>query len=194
MNAPQPRDTAELPSHYQKHLTVNLKTNRKITIFIQGTFLGVVLIAVVVALLSELPLPGWSPWITVPVTLLACVLYMAAHEATHGVTLRLLTGTKPHYAVRFPFLTTSSPLFLTRRSTIITALAPCIVWGAVLVGALFVVPDELRLMSYILLTLNFAGSAGDYIEAVLAFRQPKRALLQDEGDRFHAFIPGKLNT
>lgn len=190
MDKRHPQDTADLPTTYQRDLTVDFNKDRKFAVVIQGLFLAVVMIAVTVALLVELPLPGWSPWITVPVTLLACLIYMAAHELTHGLTLRALTGTKPSYSVRFPFLTTSSPLYLTRRSTIMTALAPCIIWGVVFFAALFLVPGELRLMVYILLALNFAGSAGDYLEAILAVRQPPDALLQDEGDRVHVFIPG----
>ena len=189
MNGQQVQDTAELPTSYQKHLTLDFRKDRKIAGLIRGIFLGVALIAVAVALLIELPMPGWSPWITVPVTVLASLLYMAAHEATHGVTLQLLTGTHASYVVRFPFLVASSPLYLTRRSIIMTALAPCIIWGVVLAATLLFVPLDLYLMFYILLALNFAGSAGDYVEAALALRQPKEALLHDQGDHFHVFLP-----
>lgn len=189
MKMQQTQNTAVLPPTYQRHLTVDFKKDRKSAVSIQGIFLGVVVAAAAIALLFELPLPGWSPWVTVPLTLLSCLLYMAAHEMTHGTTLRMLTGTKPAYAVRFPFLTTSSPFYLTRHSLIVTALSPCIVWGAVFLAALFIVPEELILTLSILLTLNFAGSAGDFVEAKLAFVQPRDALFQDEGNRFHVFIP-----
>lgn len=189
MYEPHLRDTLDLPMTYRRLLTVDFKKDRKVAVVIQGIFLAVALIAVAVALVVELPLPGWSPWITVPVTLVACLIYMSAHELTHGITLRALTGTKPSYAVRFPLLTTSSPLYLTRRSTIMTALSPCIFWGVVFLAALFLVPEDFVLTIYILLVLNFAGSAGDYVETVVAFRQPTEALLHDEGDRVHVFVP-----
>lgn len=191
MDTQRQRDTAELPATYQKHRTVDFKKDRKTAVLIQGIFLAVALIAGWAAVFFELPLTsGWPPVITVPVTLLTCLVYMALHEATHGVTLRLLTGTQPSYAVRFPFLSTSSSLYLTRQSTVITALSPCVVWGVVFVASLFIVPADLRLTVYILLALNFAGSAGDYLETSLALRQPREALLRDEGDRVHVFLPG----
>lgn len=190
MNTQQHRDVLELPMTYHRHLTVDFKKDRKFSVALQGIFLAVILIAVALALIFDLPLAsGWSPVITALITLLLLLVYMAAHEATHGVTLRLLTGTQPSYAVRFPFLTTSSPLHLTRRSIIIVALSPCLIWGAVLLTALLVVPEDLRLTVYILLALNFAGSAGDYLEAVLSLRQPREALIQDEGDCVHVFLP-----
>lgn len=191
MNTEHHRDTLELPTTYHRHLTVDFKKDRKYFATVQGIFLMVVLIAVAIALVFDLPLAsGWNPVVTIPVTVLSLLVYMAAHEATHGLTLRLLTGTQPSYSVKFPFLTTSSSLHLTRRSLIITALSPSIIWGAVLCAALFLVPADARLTVYILLTLNFAGSAGDYLEAALAWRQPGEALFQDEGDRVHVFLPG----
>jgi hypothetical protein len=114
---------------------------------------------------------------------------MAVHEATHGVVLHVLTKVRPTYAVRFPFLTTGSHVYLTRRSVAIAALSPAILWGIVLVVALFTVPAEYRLTAYILVTLNFAGSSGDYVEVVVAARQPRGALLQDDGSQIHVFVP-----
>lgn len=187
MKTQQQRDTLDLPTAYHRHLTVDFKQDRKYFVTLQAIFLAVVLTAVALALVFDLPLAtGWPPVVTIPVTLLSLLVYMAAHEATHGLTLRLLTGTTPSYAVRFPFLTTSSPLHLTRRSTITTALSPSIIWGTVFFVALFLVPADARLPVYILLTVNFAGSAGDYLEAALALRQPREALFQDEGDRVGA--------
>lgn len=186
----QHRDTPELPTTYAKHRTVDFKKERKIAVLIQAIFVGVALLATAVALLFELPLASeWHPVITLVVTVLAGLIYMAAHEATHGVTLRLLSGAQPSYRFKFPFLTTSSSLYLTRRSIVITALTPCVIWGGVLLVALFVVPADARLTVYILLALNFAGSAGDYVEATLALQQPRGTLLQDDADQIHVFRP-----
>ncbi|WP_211219896.1 DUF3267 domain-containing protein [Glaciibacter superstes] len=84
---------------------------------------------------------------------------MAVHEATHGVVLQTLTTVKHSYAVRFPFLTTGNHAYLTRRSAIVVALAPAVIWGILLVAALLALPQDYLLTAYILLALNFAGSA-----------------------------------
>lgn len=184
------QDTSVLPSPYRVHRTVDLKTDKKFALAVQGLFVLVAFLAVAAALLLDLPLAsGWGPLVTIPVTLVACLVYMAVHEATHGVVLHLLTKVRPSYAMRFPFLTTGSHVYLTRRSVVIAALAPAILWGIVLSVALFTVPADYRLTAYILLALNFAGSSGDYVEVALAVRQQRGALLQDHGSKIHVFVP-----
>lgn len=159
------RDTAELPPAYRAHRTVDLKKDRKFAVAVQGLFVLVALFAIAAVLLLDLPLVSrWGPIVTIPVTLLACLVYMAVHEATHGVVLQLLTKVRPSYAVRFPFLTTGNRAYLTRRSAVIVALAPGIIWGIVPLVALLTLPADYRLTAYILLALNFAGSAGDCVE------------------------------
>ncbi|MGB3375398.1 MAG: DUF3267 domain-containing protein [Microbacterium sp.] len=183
------QDTAELPVTYEQHLTVDLK-NKKLTLTVQGLFALVALVGVGVALL----LGGWlrTDWpaiVTILVTLAACLVYMTVHEATHGAVLQLLTGIRPTYRMRFPFLTTGNHGYLTRRSAIIVALTPAVIWGVVLLVALFTLPDGCRLTAYIVLALNFAGSAGDFVEVYLVSRQPSEALVQDDGNSLHVFLP-----
>lgn len=184
------RDTAELPSSYLKHLTVDLKKDRRLAVAVRGIFVLVALSAVVAALLIDLPRdPSWGPAVTIPVTLAACLVYMAVHEATHGVVLQLLTKVKPSYAVRFPFLTTGNHAYLTRRSAVTVALAPSVLWGIVLILALFTLPQDYLLSAYILLTLNFAGSAGDFVEVYVVSRQQHDALVKDDGNQINVFLP-----
>ena len=135
------RDTAELPRTYREHRTVDLKTDKKFAVAVQGIFVLMALVAVGAALLLELPLEtSWSLILTISVTLFACLIYMAVHEATHGVVLQMLTKVKSFYAVRFPFLTTGNHAYLTRRSAVVVALAPVVIWGIVLVAALLTLP------------------------------------------------------
>lgn len=184
------QDTAELPRTYREHRTVDFKKDKKFTVAVQGLFVLMALVAVGVALLLALPLEtDWRPILTIPVTLFACLLYMAAHEATHGVALQLMTTVKPSYAVRFPFLTTGSHAYLTRRNAVIVALAPCVIWGIVLVAALLTLQQDYLLTAYILLALNFAVSAGDYVEVYLVSRQQPDALVQDDGGTIRVFVP-----
>ena len=184
------RDTAELPSTYREHRTVDLKKDKKFAVAVQGLFVLVALVAVGAALLLELPLEtSWSPILTISVTLFACLLYMAVHEATHGVVLQILTKVKPSYGVRFPFLTTGNHAYLTRRSAVVVALAPVVIWGIVLVAALLTLPQDYLRTAYILLALNFAGSSGDCVEAYVVSRQQPDALVQDDGNKVHVFVP-----
>lgn len=184
------RDTAELPPAYQEQRTVDVKTDRRFAVAIQGLFVLVALVATAAALVLDLSLASSrSPVVIIPVTLLACLVYMAVHELTHGVVLQLLTKVQPSYTVRFPFLTTGNHAYLTRRSAVIVALAPSVIWGVVLLIALLTLPADYRLTTYILLALNFAGSSGDWVEVYVIAWQQHDALVQDDGDKIHIFVP-----
>lgn len=183
-------DSAILPDTYRHHSTVDLKKNRGLSGAVQVFFLLAAASAVGGALLLDLPLQtNWNPMVSVPVMLVACVVYMAIHEATHGVALQLLTRVAPSYTVRFPFLSTGNHAYLTRRTATIVALAPLVLWGIVLIAAVVTVPDDFRLSVYVLLALNVAGSAGDLVEVWVVARQRPDALLQDDGDEIHVFHP-----
>lgn len=184
------QDTAELPVTYRRHLTVDLKKDKKLALAVQGIFVSIGLVAGGAALLLGLPLnTDWAPVVTIFITLAACLVYMAVHEATHGVTLQLLTKVSPSYKLRFPFLTTGNRAYLTRRSAVIVALAPAVLWGIVLLAALLTLPDDYRLTAYIVLALNFAGSAGDIVEVHVVSRLRPEALVQDDGKKVHVFLP-----
>ncbi|MDL5350146.1 DUF3267 domain-containing protein [Microbacterium sp. zg-YB36] len=183
------QNAAHLPAGFQADHTVSLRQKRY-AFAVQTIFILASLLSVGAALLFRLPLEtAWPPAITILVTLLALLVYMALHELSHGVALQLMTGVRPTYALRFPFLTTGTDAYLNRRTAVIAALTPVIVWGLVLFAALTTVPQDCRLTVYILLTLNFAGSAGDFVEVYVASRQPAGALIQDDGDIVHVFVP-----
>ena len=184
------QDGTHLPSDYREHQAVDLKKNRMSAIAIQAIFVVIAVVTVIVPLLFRVPLgTGWSPFLTIPVTLVAALVYMALHEATHGVMLQLITKVKPSYRVRFPFLTTGNRAYLTRRSAVLVALAPAVLWGVVLSAVLLVVPVDFRFTAYVVLALNFAGSSGDFVEAFVVTRLPRDALVKDDGDKVRVFLP-----
>jgi hypothetical protein len=185
-----PENSLRLPIGYECHLSIDLEEDRVFNRWVRAVFLGVAVAAVAAALGLNLPLEtAWSPWVSVPVTVLAVLFYFSAHEATHGLALRWRTGIRPSYAFAFPFLTTGSPAYLNRGSTAFVALAPSLAWGVLLLAAFLLAPADARLTLYLLLALNFAGSGGDYAEAALALRQPPEALIRDDGAEIGVFLP-----
>ena len=185
-------DASELPDSYRRDDTIDLKKDRKLALAVQGGFVLLAAIAVVVALLLAPTLSlqtEWHPFVTIVVTVVACLLYLIVHEATHGVVLQLISKVKPSYRMRFPFLTTGGNAYLTPRSAIVVALAPMVIWAIVLIIALLLVPQDWRLTVYVVLALNFAGSSGDLVEVWVLSRQRRDALVQDDGDKIHVFHP-----
>jgi hypothetical protein len=91
--------------------------------------------------------------------------------------------------VRFPYLVTGSTAYLGKRSFAAVALAPSVVWGAVLLVLLVVVPAPLVLTLFVVAVLNFAGSSGDYVQSYSVARLPMGALIQDDGTTTTVFLP-----
>ena len=190
MSQARTRGISKLPHGYHVHQSIDLKNERKFKRAIQVVYLLVVFAAIAAALIFELPLTsGWSSWATIAVTVVAIFVYMAVHEATHGVAIHVLTGIRPFYGINLPFLTTGSRAYLNRRSFVIAALAPCVLWGIVLLTALLLLPADYRLTAYILLALNFAGSAGDFVLVAHVRRQQPDILVQDDGSKIRIFGP-----
>jgi hypothetical protein len=182
--------SSTLPPDFRLHGSVDLKRDRK-----QFTAIQVIAVLIVAAmvgpvvLLGLLPAAGWSTWVTIVVTVAACLVYGAVHELTHGAVLRLLCAERPSIAVRFPYLITGSPAYLGRTSFIAVALAPSVVWGAVLLVLLVAVPAPLVLTVFVVAVLNFAGSSGDYVQAYSVARLPVGALIRDDGTTTTVFLP-----
>ncbi|WP_018298125.1 DUF3267 domain-containing protein [Corynebacterium lubricantis] len=180
--------TSQLPANYVLDHTINIQQDDKAKI--QGYFIAIALVAFAIALLFDLPITSdWHTGVVIVITIIAVVVYLALHEATHGIVAKWLTQTPSTYSFSFPFLRTSNTGFLTRRGLAAVSLAPVAVWGVVLLLALLVVPEDFRMTLYILLALNFAGSSGDCIEAAAALKQPENTLLRDNGDELEVYLP-----
>lgn len=185
-----PPNTPHLPAGYQIHGTLDLKENKKASLAIQLVFVLIVLAMVGLAVWQGFPAPrAWSTGMVILVTVLMAFAYIALHELTHGVAMKAFSGVRPVYLFRFPFAATGSTAYFNKPSFIIIALAPVALWGAVLIALLSWLPAELFTSIYIVLGLNFAGAAGDYVQVYLVSKLPRTALIQDDGKQTRVFLP-----
>ncbi len=116
------------------------------------------------------------------------IIYMMLHELTHGVFMQILSKKKPNYAFRFPYLTTGSLSYFNKTSFLIIALAPVIILGIILLILIFLVSNTVFLSLYVVLGLNFAGSAGDYAQVYYLSKLPNDVLFQDDGYETKVFV------
>ncbi|WP_225754645.1 DUF3267 domain-containing protein [Actinotalea sp. Marseille-Q4924] len=167
---------------YRYARTIDLKADRRAAVGVNVAFAVVAAGFVGAALLLDVPVRGtWPPALVVAVTLVACLAYMWAHEATHGVLLTVFSGAPSRYALRPPYLTCGNDAFVGRGAFLAVALGPLVLWGAVLAFLSAVAPPDLALTVYVLTALNLAGSAGDLYQARVALALPVHALLRDDG-------------
>jgi hypothetical protein len=171
---------------------MDLKKDKKIYISIQITFALMVLCMITLAKWLDFPTKSnWSTGIIILVTVLMGLVYMTIHEMTHGVTMKLLSGVKPIYFARFPYLCTGSTAYFNKKSVVIVALAPVVIWGAFLIAMLLLLPSDFFISVYIVIGMNFAGAAGDYFQVYAISKLPSKALIQDNGKETSVFLPRK---
>ena len=176
-------NTIKLPTNYELSKKIDLKKDNKLNSIIQIIFILIAIVFVGFAIIFKLPIKNeFNAFKNIVITVGLVFLYMIVHELTHGIFIQVLSKEKPNYNFRFPFLTTGSNVYYNKKSFIIIALAPVIVWGIILLLALFVVPQYLFMSVYIVLGLNFAGSAGDYVQVVSFSKLSNTTLLYDDGN------------
>ena len=183
-------NTLSLPPHYNMERTIDLAQDKHLNVLIQSCFVLITGILIGLALWTGLPLSSTlNPFLSFFITVVLVLVYMALHETMHAVFIKIFSRSRPAYRIRFPFLSVGSEAYFNRRSFIVIALAPVTIWGAALISLLALVPNPLFLSVYILMIVNFAGSAGDYIQAYIALTSPADTLFQDNGKATALYTP-----
>lgn len=149
--------------------------------------LALVLLPVAVGLLLAPVGPSWrlmaSRWFMWPGLGLALAAYIPLHELTHGVAMFALSGVKPKYGLKLPYAYCGSTVWFDRKSHVITALAPVILWGVALQYAIARLPAAWFWPLWIVQISNLSGSAGDLYTAWALTRMQGDLLIQDTGVR-----------
>ena len=122
-----------------------------------------------------------SRWVLWPALFAALILYIPLHELTHGVAMFALSGVKPKYGLKLPYAYCGSTAWFDKKSHVITALAPVVLWGVGLLVAALRVPREWFWFFWVVQISNLSGSAGDIVCVWLLLRMKGDLLIQDTG-------------
>lgn len=184
--------TGTLPAGYQAKRTFDMAKDKQLNMVIQFSFLFITGFLIGFALWIGLPLStDLNPFLSFLVTVLLVLIYMSLHELTHTLFIKIFSGSLPSFRIRFLFLSVGSEAVFKRSEFIVIALAPVLLWGALLIILLFVIPERFFLSIFALVIVNFAGSGGDYVQAYIAFNSPAHTLFQDNGKETTLFIPAE---
>ena len=184
--------TGTLPAGYEAGRTINLTKDKQLNMVIQFSFLFITGVLIGFALWTGSPLStDLNPFLSFLVTILLVLIYMAFHELTHALFIKIFSGSRPSFRIRFPFLSVGGEAIFKRRDFIVIALAPVLLWGSLLLILLFIIPERFFLSIFALVIVNFAGSGGDYVQAYIAFNSPAHTLFQDNGKETTLFIPAE---
>lgn len=137
--------------------------------------------------------PTWAlirekPWVML-VLVAMYLAYIPLHELTHGILMHLLSGVKPRYGFKLCYAYAGSRVYFDRFSHNLIALAPLVLWGAVLGVLERVVPGAWFWLFYIIQISNVSGSAGDVYCVLALARYPRDILIQDTGTRMRILAP-----
>ena len=176
-----------LPPGYRYAGTLDFMRNRAQMKALVILSLALAVLPAVGGLLAVPVGPAWrlmaSRWYMWPGLGLALLAYIPLHELTHGAAMYALSGVRPRYGLRLPYAYAGSTAWFDRRSHIVTALAPVVLWGAALQIAVARLPGEWFWPLWIIQISNLSGSAGDLYTAWILARMKGDLLIQDTGVR-----------
>lgn len=174
-----------LPKNYRYAGTLDFTRNRKQIMAVLKLALALTLIPLAVGLILALPRPSLQgfleSWYLWPATAAMLIAYIPLHELTHGAVMFALSGVKPRFGLKLPYAYCGSTAWFDKRSHVITALAPLIIWGIILQILILALPETWFWPLWIVQISNLSGSAGDIYCAWKLIRMDGDLLIQDTG-------------
>ena len=186
----------EVPENYRELFSIDLQKEKKLMLLVNGLSLAIGAVLFVAGLLM-VPITalfdlesGLGAYIArFAVLVVGMIAYILLHELVHGVFMRYFSGRKPHYGFTGMYAYAGSDACFDRRSYIVIALAPVVIWGLVLAVLAPVVPRSWFWVVYLIQIINLSGAAGDYYVTVRFLRLPPDILVRDTGVSMTVFGP-----
>ena len=187
------KDYLQLPAAYCKLAEIDLQNNKKEMILVNGFSLALAAAAALPAALRHPFGPLFeaeSPIILLQrfaVQIVGMALYLVLHELVHGVFMWYYTKEKPRYGFTGLYAYAGSDAYFCRSHYIIIALAPVVVWGAVLAVLTPLANPQWFWVVYLIQVFNISGAAGDLYVTARLLRMPRDILITDSGVAMQVF-------
>lgn len=177
----------KLPAGYRYAGTMDFNRNRKQIMAMLKLALTLLFVPLVLGLIVSPPCLSWQgfldTWKLWAAMLVMQIAYIPLHELTHGAAMLALSGVRPKFGIRLPYAWCGSEVWFDKKSHIVTALAPVIVWGIVLQALIAALPSEWFWPLWLVQLSNLSGSAGDIYCVWYLARMKGDLLIQDTGTR-----------
>lgn len=183
-----------LPEGYREIYSVDFQKNKKISLIVN---LSAVIIAVLLAIPMHFSVPfsslfvldnGLVSYAIRFIALMALITaYMALHELTHGIVMKIYGTKKIKYGFTGLYAFAGSNDYYDKKAYIFIALAPVVLWGFVIAIINPFVPIEWFWVVYIIQIVNLSGAAGDFFVTIKFAGFPKDILVRDYGVRMTVF-------
>lgn len=180
--------TMQLPDGYRLLREIDLEKNKKQAGIVNGLSL---IVAALVLVPMVLCAPEGAAFVRGLSGLLMLVggmfLYVALHEAVHGVCFWAFSGEKPRFGWKSVYAYAASDAYYSKWPYLSIALAPVVFWGAVLAVLAAILPADWYWMVQMIQLINLSGAAGDLYVTWLLCRMPADILIQDAGVAMQVF-------
>ncbi len=166
---------------------IDLKNNKKQFWIVQGIGLLMMAIMIVIGYFiagfnffsDEKPI---IMIIAVAVVIVGLIVYIVAHEATHGLVMYLSVKAKLNFGFNVLFAYAGSSGYFDKKHYILISLSPLVLWG-IIFGVLnvFFHSGVWFWVIWFLQIQNVSGACGDLFCTYKMLRYPKDILVRDSG-------------
>ena len=189
-----------LPAGYRPILSLDLQKNKRQMLIVNliGTVIAIVMLALALPFVPFSTLFDMSKGLGMyalrfGVLLVGMVAYIILHELVHGIFMRALSGVKVHYGFTLMYAYAGSDAYFGKGSYLLIALAPVVIWGAVLAVINILVPLSWFWVVYLIQLVNLSGAGGDIYVTFKFARLPRDILVRDTGVAMTVFAPSEGN-
>ena len=177
---------SSLPEGYKEYYKVDLQKDKKTSLAVN---LAALLIAAAMVALMCLFVPisnlfdfeNGSFIIRYAALLVFMVVYMILHEFVHGIAMKLCGTKKVKYGFTGLYAFAGSDDYYGKKPYIFIALAPVVLWGAIIAAINAFVPEEWFWIVYFIQIINISGAAGDLFVTFKFLKFPEDILVKDHG-------------
>jgi hypothetical protein len=187
-----------LPDGYTPCFLVDLKKDKRLAALINLLALLIAVLMAVAAAPFVSPFylfidgSGFSVWRAV-ILMAALFVYIVLHELTHGVAMRLSGTKRVRYGFDGLYAFAGSDDYYTKGIYLFIALAPVVLFGAVLFVLMPLVPREWFWVVYGVQITNLSGAAGDLYVTARFLRLPRDILVRDAGSSMTVYRRAEQN-
>lgn len=179
---------SSLPEGYREIFSINLQKDKKAALLVNGIGLVIMLalcvighLIVPISALFNLDSGLGLYFIKFLVLIAGLLVYMVLHELVHGLTMRYFGARKVKYGFTGMYAFAGSEDYFYKKPYIVIALAPVVVWGAVLLAINCLVGESWFWVVYFIQVSNLSGAAGDIYVTYKFSKMPEDILVRDVG-------------
>ena len=185
-----------LPEGYEPMLSVDLQKNKRLAVLVNALALVIAAVLMVLGIVRRpIEVEIGDPTLFWRLFALAggYIVYIVLHELVHGVFIRIFSGKRAKYGFTGMYAYAGSDAYFAKYPYLIIALAPVVIWGAVLAALCALVPPAWFWVVYFVQIGNLSGAAGDFYVTLRFLRLPREILVRDYGVGMTVFYKGEKN-